>query len=448
MWKRLSFLQKNLIYSIPTFMALGILFGYFYDSSFLKILILPLTFFMVYPMMVNLQIKKVFSKGDSKLQIVTQLINFAIIPFLAFGLGKIFFQDKPLIALGLLLAALLPTSGMTISWTGFAKGNLNSAIKMTVIGLIAGSLATPFYAKWLMGTVIEIPLFDVFKQIALIVFLPMIAGYITQIFIIWKYGEAKYHKDIKNKFPLLSTIGVLGIVFVAMALKSNTIISQPSMLLSLFIPLLIIYGVNFLLSTIVAKYLFSREDGIALVYGTVMRNLSIALAIAMTVFGKQGSDIALIIALAYIIQVQSAAWYVKFTDRIFGVAPEDTAKDIMELGVFALPIDSTLQDAIKMLDEEHIHSIVVLDKKENVVGMLTAKMIINLLADGKSRHSKLNDIKLLPALKIEEQIPIRKVIKTMKRKHEYKVLVLDKDRKITGVLTESDIIDRYARNKK
>lgn len=330
MWKRLAFLQKNLIHSIPVFMILGILFGYFYNTSFLKMLILPLTFLMVYPMMVNLQIKKVFSKGDSKVQIVTQIINFAIIPFLAFGLGKIFFHNNPLIALGLLLTALLPTSGMTISWTGFAKGNLNAAIKMTIIGLVVGSLVTPFYAKWLMGTTIEIPLFNIFKQIALIVFLPMLVGYTTQRFIIWKYGYVKYHRDIKNKFPMLSTLGVLGIVFTAMALKAKTIISQPTMLLELFIPLIIIYGVNFLLSTIIAKYFFSREDGIALVYGTVMRNLSIALAIAMSVFGEQGSEIALIIALAYIIQVQSAAWYVKFTNKIFGHAQKNTTKNVMK----------------------------------------------------------------------------------------------------------------------
>lgn len=320
MWGKISFLQKNLIYTIPVSMILGIVFGNFYDASFLRSLIIPLTFLMVYPMMVNLQIKKIFSRGDTKLQVVTQLINFSIVPFVAFGLGKVFFRDNPLIALGLLLASLLPTSGMTISWTGFAKGNLNAAIKMTVIGLVLGSLATPFYAKWLMGAVIEIPLLDVFKQITLIVFLPMLAGYSTQRFIIWKYGEVKYHKDIKDKFPLLSTLGVLGIVFVAMALKAKTIVSQPTILVSFFIPLVILYGLNFLFSTIIGKYFFSRGDGIALVYGTVMRNLSIALAIAMTVFGKQGSDIALIIALAYIIQVQSAAWYVKFTDQIFGKA--------------------------------------------------------------------------------------------------------------------------------
>lgn len=448
MWKQISYLQKNLVWSIPAFMIFGILFGYFFDVSSLKSLILPLTFLMVYPMMVNLQLKKVFSKGDTKLQVVTQLINFAIIPFVAFGIGKLFFQDKPLIALGLLLASLLPTSGMTISWTGFAKGNLNSAIKMTVIGLIAGSLATPLYASYLMGAVITIPLLEVFKQIALIVFLPMIAGYTTQRFILWKYGEAKYHKDIKDKFPMISTLGVLGIVFVAMALKSKTIVSQPSMLIYLLVPLVLLYGINFILSTLVAKYFFNRGDAIALVYGTVMRNLSIALAIAMTVFGKEGSDIALIIAIAYIIQVQAGAWYIKFTDKLFGPAPQTTAENIMELGVFALGYDKTIQDAIKLLDEEHIHSVAVLDKKENIKGIITSERIINLLADGSSLDKKLDKVKLQEALLIKQSTPIKQVLDKMKRKHEYKVIVTDDKGNARGVLTESDIIDEFARRKK
>ena len=71
-------------------------------------------------------------------------------------------------------------------------------------------------------------------------------------------------------------------------------------------------------------YFLRLDEATTLVYGTVMRNLSIALAIAMTTFGKEaGSEIAIIIAMAYIIQVQAAAWYVKFTDRIFGEAPSE-----------------------------------------------------------------------------------------------------------------------------
>ena len=323
MWKILGFFQKNLVWSIPIFMVTGLIAGIVIDPAPLKALIIPLTFLMVYPMMINLQVQKVLTGGDHRVQLLTQLINFGVIPFFAFGMGKLFFADRPLVALGLLLASLLPTSGMTISWTGFAKGNISAAVKMTVIGLVLGSMATPFYAKWLMGTVVEIPLASIFKQIVIIVFLPMLLGFVTRISLIKMVGVDKYNKTLKQKFPAFSTVGVLGIVFVAMALKAKDIISNPLVLLSFLIPLAILYLVNFLLSTVVGKICFDRGDAIALVYGTVMRNLSIALAIAMIAFGKeQGSEIALIIAMAYIIQVQAAAWYVRFTDRIFGPAIE------------------------------------------------------------------------------------------------------------------------------
>ncbi len=237
MWKFLKLLQKNLVWSIPICMILGIVVGYVIDPAPLKAWIIPLTFLMVYPMMINLQIQKVLSGGDFKLQFVTQLMNFAVIPFIAFGMGQIFFHDQPYVLLGLLLASLLPTSGMTISWTGFAQGNLSAAIKMTVVGLILGSLATPFYAKWLMGTAIEIPLANIFQQIIIIVFLPMLLGIMTRLILIRIVGIDKYQKNLKDKFPNFSTIGVLGIVFVAMALKSKSIIANPTILLAFLIPL-------------------------------------------------------------------------------------------------------------------------------------------------------------------------------------------------------------------
>jgi len=318
MWNLFSLIQKNLTLSIPAAMLAGIAAGNLINPESLKNLIIPLTFLMVYPMMINLELKKVFSGSDLKLQSAAQIINFGIIPFIAFAAGKVFFPHNPMAAFGLLLAALLPTSGMTISWTGFAGGNINAAVKMTVIGLIAGSLLTPLYGKWLMGAVIEIPLVQVFRQIILIVFLPMAMGFATKQIFLKYYGTEQYNKKIKHRFPPLSTLGVLGIVFVAMALKGESIRSNPQQLMSILIPVVLLYAVNFLISTAAGKIFFNRGDAIALVYGTVMRNLSIALAIAMITFGRDGAEIALIISAAYIIQVQVAGWYVKHTDRIFG----------------------------------------------------------------------------------------------------------------------------------
>lgn len=319
---------KNLIIAIPVMMTAGFIYGVLHDATWLKALIVPFTFLMVYPMMVTLKVNKVFEGGDTKAQVLTQIVNFGIIPFLAFGIGSFFFADHPYMALGILLAGLVPTSGMTISWTGFAKGNMSAAVKMTVIGLIFGSLATPFYVQTFMGTTIAMNFMSVLKQILFIVFLPMVLGYATQRLLIKWYGQADFQKLLAPKFPSLSTVGVLGIVFVALALKAKTIASAPGVLLDILIPLLIIYAINFSLSTVIGRFFLPRGDAIAMVYGSVMRNLSIALAIAINAFGAKGSDAALVIAIAYIVQVQSAAWYVRFTPKLFGVCDIETLKEV------------------------------------------------------------------------------------------------------------------------
>lgn len=318
MWTLLKRINQNLVTAIPVMMLLGFGYGTLCDPAFLKNLIVPLTFLMVYPMMVTLNVRRVFSGGDGRAQLLSQLINFGVIPFLAYGVGRLFLQDQPYMALGLLLAGLVPTSGMTISWTGFAGGNTAAAVKMTVIGLTLGSIATPFYVKFLLGAAIRVDLLAVVQQILVIVFLPMALGFATQQALIRRYGQQTFQTRMAPRFPGLSTLGVLGIVFVAMSLKARAIAGAPDLLLAILAPLALVYTANYLLSTFLGRLLLTRDDAIAMVYGTVMRNLSIALAIAINAFGPQGSTAALVVAMAYIIQVQSAAWYVKFTDRIYG----------------------------------------------------------------------------------------------------------------------------------
>lgn len=324
MWNILFKTSKKLIIAIPVAMLLGLGFGLLFSPQFLSNLIVPMTFLMVYPMMVTLKLKNLLTWNDTKTQLYTQLINFGIIPFIAFGIGQFFFAEKPFYALGMLLAALLPTSGMTISWTGFAKGNLEAAVKMTVLGLTLGSLATPFYLKLLMGQTIPFEIMPIIKQIVLIVFVPMTLGHFTRQYFVKKSSEKKFKEYYAPRFSSISTLGVLGIVFIAIALKAKALVAAPLELLYIGGPVLLFYLINYLLSTIAGKLLLPRGDAIALVYGSVMRNLSIALAIALNLFGEAGPEIALVISLAFIIQVQSAAWYVRYTYSFFGpISKED-----------------------------------------------------------------------------------------------------------------------------
>ncbi|SDN67558.1 hypothetical protein SAMN04487957_101348 [Halomonas shengliensis] len=47
--------------------------------------------------------------------------------------------------------------------------------------------------------------------------------------------------------------GVLGIVFVAMALKADALLASPGLLLEIAVPLLLLYAINLLLSTLMAR---------------------------------------------------------------------------------------------------------------------------------------------------------------------------------------------------
>ena len=328
MFNILKILQNNLVSVIPISMLCGLIGGgYLFDARPLKQLIIPITFIMVYPMMVTLNIKSIFKGRDLKLQLTTQFINFIVVPALVFTIGKIFLnggaEKYGLWAVGLFLIGVLPASGMTISWTGFANGNKEAATKMLVFGLIIGAMAAPIYTKVFMGATVDVDMLHMFKQISIFVFVPLIAGILTQQYLVRKHGKKVWMNEYKPKFPPVSALGVTLIAFVAMSLKAKNIIANPGDILIIVIPLIVFYLISYTFLTIVGKIFFQRSDAIAMVFGVVMRDLSIALAIAMTAFKEQGMTIALLISLAYVIQIQSAAWYVKLVPFLFGSDEEE-----------------------------------------------------------------------------------------------------------------------------
>lgn len=323
MLKLLNIIQKNLVYVIPVAMILGVLGGgYLFDAKPLKQLIIPITFVMVYPMMATLNVKTIFKGNDLKLQVVTQLINFIVVPVVVYTIGKFFFagaeQKFGLWAVGLFLIGVLPASGMTISWTGFAKGNKEAATKMLVFGLVIGAMAAPVYTKVFMGATVDVDMLHMFQQICIFVFVPLVAGLLTQSYIVKKHGKKAWMEVYKPKFPPFSALGVTLIAFTAMALKAKSILANPGDILTILVPLVVFYLFSYIFLSIIGKLFFRREDAIAMVFGVVMRDLSIALAIAMTAFKAQGMTIALLISLAYVVQIQSAAWYIKLVPWIFG----------------------------------------------------------------------------------------------------------------------------------
>ena len=136
--------NRHLTIAIPTAMAAGFVLGVYFDAAPLKGLIPYFTFLMVFPMMVTLRYRELFTSCAFRTQGLTQFFNLALIPVIGYLLGRLFFADSPHLALGLLLAAVIPTSGMTVSWTGFARGNVEVAVKMMIIGRPWDPCSPPF----------------------------------------------------------------------------------------------------------------------------------------------------------------------------------------------------------------------------------------------------------------------------------------------------------------
>jgi len=110
--------------------------------------------------------------------------------------------------------------------------------------------------------------------------------------------------------------GLLALTFVAVALKAKLIVSNLEIIFVVIVPLLVFYAVGFLLSGLVGKLVLNRRDGVAFVYGTALRSLGVALALSLNIF-EGNVELAVLVALAYLIQIQFATLSRKLIEYLF-----------------------------------------------------------------------------------------------------------------------------------
>lgn len=316
--KVFRFPSQNLVIVIPSVLLLGFIIGNLVDTTFLKKYILVGTLIMIYPTMIGMKLEEAVNLTHGKVMAASLLVNFTIIPLLAYGLGMVFFQDYPQLLAGLAIISLLPTSGMTISWTMLSKGNVAAAVKITVISLLLGSILAPWYLLWMVGKYIPVDVVSTFKTIATVVFIPLIVGNITYKILLTRLTPQEFKEKVKPYLPAVSVWALLFIIFSSISMKAKMILAEPALIWQAVIVLIIYYLVNFTISTLLGRIFLNRADSLALVYGTAVRNLSLSLGLAVS--SAFGSQAALLITLAFILQVQGAAWYGRLakTHDLFG----------------------------------------------------------------------------------------------------------------------------------
>ncbi|WP_253738122.1 arsenic resistance protein [Halohasta salina] len=307
-------LKQNLIYVVIASLVGGLAFGQVAGpgtKGLLKTAVVPVLFLMIYPMMINIDLREILHvRTHAKVVALTLLLNFGFAPLLAVGLGRLFFAGSVGYTIGLYFIALIPSSGMTAAWTGLAGGDLESALVAMSVNLLAAIAILPAYLSLLIPGSVGFEPTALYRQLATVIVGPMVAGTITRSVILRRY-DSDGLKRLKPVFGGVSSLGVMLIVFIAMTMRSTAILSDPITSATTVVPLLAFYAVILAVGAGLGRLLLSDELGISLVYVTSMRNLSIAVAIVVA-SDSLPTEAVLPIALAYIIQPPLGAVYMHY----------------------------------------------------------------------------------------------------------------------------------------
>lgn len=304
--------SKNIARVIPMVLLVGFITGLFMDTSGLKQFILPVTVLMIYPTMIGFKLSEIVSLSHGKLLLTTVVLNFLVVPLVAWLLGTGFLLSDPQLFAGLAITSLLPTSNMTIAFTMLAKGNVPGAVKLTTLGLILGAIAAPWYLLLMVGKYVPVDVLQTLKTILLVILLPLLMGVGTYTLLLKRYTQEEFQKSIKPLLPSASAWGMIFIVFTSISMNAGRIASRLDVFAFALLVQVIFYTINYALAVGVGRVLFKEKDALALVFATVLRNLSISIGLAATAFGPNA---ALMVSLAFLIQQQAAAWFIRLNER-------------------------------------------------------------------------------------------------------------------------------------
>ena len=272
------------------FLIAGILIGLwlpvrFEFPKYLNKIILGLMLFSVFLKIDALEI--IEKMKDYKLMIYIVLVYMIIVPVLFFLLVNIF--DRQL-ALGILLLTAMPAGVSTPALTDILKGNISLAMSITIVTQVVAPFTVPFLFMVIGTKGLEINKFLIFKDIAILVFIPLILAQVV---------KKNFPAAVKRSQYLLTSANVFflfAFLFVAIYSQRNIILADPINLIwktaILYIVFIILHAVGYII-----RNKESKENKIALSITLAYMNNGLAIVLASTYFGP---DILVLMVLSEI----------------------------------------------------------------------------------------------------------------------------------------------------
>ncbi len=312
--------------------AVGIVAGYTVPDVFsvvasleyahVNIVIAVLIWFMIYPMMVQIDFSSIKDVGKKpKGLVLTVVINWLIKPFTMALLGWLFFkgifadfvdpQTATEYIAGMILLGVAPCTAMVFVWSQLTKGDANYTLVQVSINDIIMIFAFAPIAGLLLGvTDITVPWDTLLLSVVLYVLIPLIAGAITRK----KLDKGEDHTRLNHFLKIMkpySIIGLLATVALLFGFQSQTLIDNPEAIVLIAIPLLIqTYGI-FAIAYIAAKKMGLAHNSAAPACMIATSNFfELAVAVAISLFGlHSGAALATVVGVLVEVPVMLSLVY-------------------------------------------------------------------------------------------------------------------------------------------
>lgn len=288
----------------------GISLGQWFDMAWLRQIMPVFLFMMLYPAMLDLNMKRVSLTLHKPGVVLTALfINLFFSPLLIFGLLKLLWAEQGrAVMAGLFLYASVPCGAMVPVFTGILKGDVGLSTAILTLSLFGNIAILPLWSKCLIGNVVSMPLDSLATCLCEIIAIPFLVALVTRCFLCRQLKE-KAGIRLGNYLKPVADSGLILFTFTVFCLNGRQIVERPIIILKVACPVLLFLILLVLVASLTAVWMkASHEDSVSLILSTTAKNNVIAMAMALSAFG---TDAALVISMASFVQLPFMLSYIK-----------------------------------------------------------------------------------------------------------------------------------------
>jgi BASS family bile acid:Na+ symporter len=240
--------------------------------AFVPKIILVLMLFMVFLKIDALEILE--NIRNYRLMIYVTIVYMVVIPVFFFFLIKIF--DTGL-ATGILLLTAMPAGVSTPALTDIVKGNIPMSMSLAITSQLAAPFTVPLLFWLVAGSSVPVNKILLLKDMAILVFLPMI---ISQI--IKRYIPATIQKT-RHLFTSANIFLLFAFVYITLSIQRNVIINNPVDVIwqtgLLYLVFISLHVIGYFIA-----FKEKKENRTAIAIGAAYTNNGLAIVLAVSYF--------------------------------------------------------------------------------------------------------------------------------------------------------------------